>query len=243
MKYSFITVIVVISVLTAGVSYGGPAAEEFIPPPDFAELHREFSARLPDDLTADPSENMSKSSTLYEGGMIIRSRDIAIDTRIYITPLSIEEVKSRYADLIVDRFRQTGPPAEAVAHFRRHLENQIIGEIETETLDMGPPDRVEALYEPALSAMSEAEQSDWKVFFNCYSAIYPQIENKTAERFSMEMGDELFQRGGARKAPAEYTIVHVTVSQPFIDNEECFFSEETRITYQVHHMVRTVESR
>ena len=243
MKHSLITAVLIFSVLTAGVSYGGPAAEEFIPPPDFAELQREFSARLPDDLEADPSENMSKSSILYEGGKIIRSRDIAIDTRIYTTPLSIEAVKSRYVDLIVNRFRETGPPAEAVAHFRRHLENQIIGEIETEPLDMGPPDQVEALYEPALSDMSEAEQSDWKVFFECYSAIYPQIEGKTAERFSMEIGDELFQRGDARKAPAEYTIVHVTVSQPFIDSEECFFSEETRITYQVHHMVRTVESR
>jgi len=95
-------------------------------------------------------------------------------------------------------------------------------------------DLVESYYrEAGLTAIL-----DW---ITCYRELLPEIEDKTAESFVIEVNELQLRRPDTIRDGTNFYIIKVEVEQPYVNVVDCRLVEETLIIYNIYRMVATVE--
>ena len=231
MKHTPAFSILMAVVFLSGICFGQLPDRPLVPLPDFAEYRAEYSSFMTDMY----KEIGGRTEESYTTGMDhLYYESVDADVRVYTTSLSVGEVREKYFELFIEDMKEQGIPAEAVPQFQHFLEDQVIEEIDSESMADADPDVLEAYFREAGGESSLR-------WIECYRTLYPELQNKMSLTFLIEMDELRFQRPGGGDPPTEYTLVEVEVQQPFVDPIGCKIENATAITYSVFRMVAVDE--
>lgn len=233
MKTILILVIFVFIISPSEHALGQATPEQLVPFPDFATYQPEMS-KLALELSSQMEDIDSMHGSIIDGERHIRYESIDMDVRIYTTSRPIHEVRDLYFDMMLQTMKPEGMPADALEQLEDFLEYEVFYEIEEQLMLDFDLDLVESYYrEAGLTAIL-----DW---ITCYRELLPEIEDKTAESFMIEMNELQLRRPETIRDGTNFYIIEVEVEQPYVNIVDCRLVDETIIIYNIYRMVATVE--
>ncbi len=233
MKTILILITFVLIMSPGEYALGQAAPEQLVPFPDFATYQPEMS-KLALELSRQMEDIESMSGSIIDGGRHIRYESVDMDVRIYTTSRPIHEVRDLYFDMMLQTMKSEGMPADALEQLEDFLEYEVFYEIEEEPMLDFDLDLVESYYrEAGLTAIL-----DW---ITCYRELLPEIEDKTAESFMIEMNELQLRRPDTIRDGTNFYIIEVEVEQPYVNVVDCRLVDETIIIYNIYRMVAAVE--
>lgn len=233
MKTILILIIFVLIISPGEHALGQATPEKLVPFPDFATYQPEMS-ELALELSLQMDDLESMHGSIIDGERHIRYESVDMDVRIYTTSRSIHEVRDLYFDMMLQTMKPEGMPADALDRLEDFLEYEVFYEIEEQLMLDFDLDLVESYYrEAGLTAIL-----DW---ITCYRELLPEIEDKSAESFMIEMNELQLRRPDTIRDGTNFYIIEVEVEQPYVNVVDCRLVDETIIIYNIYRMVATVE--
>ncbi len=222
-----LTILLTALCITTGGLFGQALPDEMVPLPGFAQEDPDLSAHL-EEIDHIIGGGVREGS-VYEDGRLIRYRSVESSTRVFTTPLSIEEVREQYVDLMMAEMQEEGMPPDALMQYRGFLESEVVTDISEGSAMHGDPDMIEEIY-----AREGIElPAD---YMDCLRSLQPRLEGLPAKAFSIEMDERHFRQRDPVPPGGYFTIVEVEVQQPHVNTMDCDITEETTIVYQAYQM-------
>jgi len=222
-----VTIIAAFLMFPGVYSFGQAPADQMLPPPEFAREHQDLSVH------AEELEGiiggLAMGGTEYEHGQMIRYTAVDHDTRVFLTDLPVEEVRTQYLELLMEDMEDQGMPPESLEQYRGFLETEVVQPVSTDAFHAGDMETLEQYYRQAGIDLPAG-------YVECLREIDAKLDGQSGQSFTMEMNERNLRRQDPVQPGDYFTIVKVEVQQPYMNTLDCSIMEETAIIYTTYRM-------